>query len=249
MNGQAELARRYRQRLALYPRAYRRDHEEEMLAVLLEGARPGQEFPRIAESADLIWGALRMRLRLGYPFRGNVGSDALAVFSLVAPLLRGRPCLVDLRCRLWRPARRLVQGLFLTCYLLEAAALIVSPGPRRGLELLTWKSAAALAPAAAALTITWTLTMRLMFGSAFTSSGDAQGNAVAVVAIITFAAGTVLFSSSGGMSWCSSRPCSTRTGSSSAGSPAADAFRTAQTAHAHAHSTSVPGQPCNDVAL
>ncbi len=89
------------------------------------------------------------------------------------------------------------QGLFLTCYLLEAAALIVSPGPRRGLELLTWRSATALAPAAAALTITWTLTMRLVFGSAFTSSGDAQGNAVAVVALITFAAGTVLFSQLG----------------------------------------------------
>jgi hypothetical protein len=71
---ESELARRYRWWLALYPWDYRRDHEEEMLAVLLEGARPGQEFPRVVESLDLIWGALRMRLRLGQRYPGNIGS-------------------------------------------------------------------------------------------------------------------------------------------------------------------------------
>jgi hypothetical protein len=261
---QAELARRYRQRLALYPRAYRRDHEEEMLAVLLEGARPGQEFPRIAESADLIWGALRMRMRLGCPYPGNVGSDALAMFSLLAPLLLVGPVLATMTLHLVRPGpppdpylraqmpvlfqrydarvalanglnlavagqlaiaaavvlrlKRLALAaivvilawwifgpgygvqpgdvfgnLFLTCYLLEAAGLIASPGPRRGLQLLTWKSGAALAVAAAVLTVTWTLTMRLDFPTV-TSSADAHDNAVAVVALITFATAVVMFS-------------------------------------------------------
>ena len=100
MNQQEELARRYRQRLALYPRAYRREHEEEMLSVLLDGARPGQEFPRVVESLDLISGALRMRLRLLQPYGGNIGSDALAAFSLLAPLLLLGPVLATLMLHL-----------------------------------------------------------------------------------------------------------------------------------------------------
>ena len=87
MTAQSQLERRYRQRLAWYPRAYRRDHEEEMLAVLLDGARPGQEFPRLAETANLLWGAVRMRLQLGQRYPGNPSNDALALFSLIAPLL------------------------------------------------------------------------------------------------------------------------------------------------------------------
>jgi hypothetical protein len=71
-----------------------------MLAVLLEGARPGQEFPRVAESADLIRGALRVRLRLGQPYPGNVGSDALAVFSVLAPLLLVGPAAMTLALHL-----------------------------------------------------------------------------------------------------------------------------------------------------
>ena len=55
--------------------------------------------------------------------------------------------------------------LFLTCYLLEGAALIASPGPRRALELLTWKAGVTLAAVGAVLTLSWTLTMKLMFGT------------------------------------------------------------------------------------
>jgi len=35
MTGQEDLERRYRRLLAWYPRAYWREHEEEMLAILL----------------------------------------------------------------------------------------------------------------------------------------------------------------------------------------------------------------------
>jgi hypothetical protein len=265
MNQQEELARRYRQRLALYPRAYRREQEEEMLAVLLECARPGQKFPRIVESLDLIWGALRMRLRPGQSYPGNIGSDTLAVFSLLAPLLLLGPVLATLMLHLVHgpPApdpsfrarfplvahiyfardlaahgvnlaaegqlavaiavvlrlRRLALvviavilalwifdanygftptdefgGLFLTCYVLEATALIASPGPRRGLQLLSWKSGAVLVAAAAALTVTWTLTMRLAYNDAFTSGGDAEVNGLAILALVMLAAGVFLFS-------------------------------------------------------
>jgi hypothetical protein len=265
---ESELARRYLWWLALYPWAYRREHEEEMLAVLLEGARPGQEFPRVVEILDLIWGALRMRLQLGQRYPGNIGSDALAVFSLLAPLILAGPVLVTLALhlvhgpsapdphfqehfpgysrmlfariaaahgvnlgaegqlavaiavvlRLRRVALALIAvvlavwifdprygftpedvfgGFFLACYVLEATALIASPGPRRGLQLMSWKSGAVLAGAAAVLTVTWTLTMRLAYGDGYTSSGNAEVNGLAVLALIVLAAGVFLFSQLG----------------------------------------------------
>jgi hypothetical protein len=58
----ARLERRYRWLLACYPRAYRRENEEEILAVLLACARDGQRRPGLADSADLVKAALRMRL-------------------------------------------------------------------------------------------------------------------------------------------------------------------------------------------
>lgn len=100
MTAHSELERRYRQRLALYPRAYRREHEDEMLAVLMQAAAPDQEFPRLAETVDLVRGALRMRFRLGYPYPGNAARDALAAFSLLAPLLLLGPSLAALALHL-----------------------------------------------------------------------------------------------------------------------------------------------------
>jgi hypothetical protein len=58
----AGLERGYRRLLACYPRAYRRENEEEILAVLLASAHDGQQRPGLAQSADLIKGAMRMRL-------------------------------------------------------------------------------------------------------------------------------------------------------------------------------------------
>jgi len=60
--GPARLERRFRRLLACYPRAYRRENEEEILAVLLACARDGQQWPGLAVSADLIKGAMRVRL-------------------------------------------------------------------------------------------------------------------------------------------------------------------------------------------
>jgi hypothetical protein len=61
-SGSAGLERRYRRLLAWYPRAYRRENGEEILAVLLACARNGQQRPGLVESADLIKGAMRSRL-------------------------------------------------------------------------------------------------------------------------------------------------------------------------------------------
>jgi hypothetical protein len=63
----ADLERRYRRLLAWYPPEFRRENGQEILAVLMAGARDGQRRPGLAESADLIRGGVWMRLRPGVP--------------------------------------------------------------------------------------------------------------------------------------------------------------------------------------
>jgi hypothetical protein len=109
--GRQRREKRYRRLLALYPKDHRREHAEEMVGVLLAAAgddalvrapkpvawalRFGQ---RTADSADLVAGALRIRGRMALnrirragwysrTVRDQRWSDALAVVSVVAPLL------------------------------------------------------------------------------------------------------------------------------------------------------------------
>ena len=63
MNGSADLERRYRRLLAFYPRKFRAENSEEILAVLLDCAQDGQIRPGRGATADLLKGALWMRLR------------------------------------------------------------------------------------------------------------------------------------------------------------------------------------------
>jgi hypothetical protein len=63
MTDAAELERRYRRLLACYPVAYRHEHDEEILSVLMAGAGEGQRWPRPAEAADLLRSAIYMRLQ------------------------------------------------------------------------------------------------------------------------------------------------------------------------------------------
>jgi hypothetical protein len=67
MTDRANLEREYRRLLAWYPRAFRRENGQELLAVLLAGAPDGQRRPGLAESADLIRSGLWMRLRPSVP--------------------------------------------------------------------------------------------------------------------------------------------------------------------------------------
>ena len=217
------LERGYRRLLACYPRVFRREHAEEVLAVLMASAPEGQKRPRLAESADVFWSALKMRLRGPGPASENrPWADALALFSLVAPLFL---LLVDIlnvvlpyRLRLntrirffvrafgphpqigglpllgvhiftitlgaevviavlvllglrWAALAALVgtagywvaaghsvpwipyplQLLTTGVFIVEAAALVASPGPRRGRQLVNWRVAVVLAVAAAAV--------------------------------------------------------------------------------------------------
>ncbi len=63
MSEAASLERGYRRLLAWYPRWFRRENEEEILAVLLACAQDGQARPSLEAAVDLLKGAARMRLR------------------------------------------------------------------------------------------------------------------------------------------------------------------------------------------
>lgn len=81
------LEQRYRWLLSAFPREHRAKHGEEMMGVLLAGAREGQTRPSPGESLNLVAGAARIRLqRAGRALGGAQWRDALAVMSVVAPL-------------------------------------------------------------------------------------------------------------------------------------------------------------------
>jgi hypothetical protein len=63
MNDDPDLERRYRRLLACYPAAFRREHEREILTVLMAGTEKAQRWPRLAEAADLLRSATSMRLQ------------------------------------------------------------------------------------------------------------------------------------------------------------------------------------------
>ena len=88
MNAAEVLEGRYRRLLAMYPAEHRRKHQDEMLGVLMTGARAGQHRPGLADTADLIWGALLIRLRPARPGTAwPLWRDALAVVSVLLPLM------------------------------------------------------------------------------------------------------------------------------------------------------------------
>jgi hypothetical protein len=63
MTDAADLERRYRRLLKCFPARYRREHEQEILSVLMAGAKEGQRRPGLADSADLVTSAIFMRWR------------------------------------------------------------------------------------------------------------------------------------------------------------------------------------------
>lgn len=83
-----DLERQYRRLLAVFPWEHRRRYEQEMLAVLLAGARPGQRRPGFGETGNLLGAGLRSRL--GTTLRGLAEPawlEAAAVTGLLAALV------------------------------------------------------------------------------------------------------------------------------------------------------------------
>jgi hypothetical protein len=80
------LARGYRRLLMCYPKAFRREHQEEILAVLLALSAPGQRYPSPAESANLVRNALWMRLVPAAPRSPRTVTHAVRLMYLGAVL-------------------------------------------------------------------------------------------------------------------------------------------------------------------
>jgi len=88
MTAAGGLEARYRRLLRWYPPSYRGRHEDEILGVLMAAARPEQRRPGARESLDLLWSALRIRIRM--ILRGadsQPWADALAQVGVLLPLL------------------------------------------------------------------------------------------------------------------------------------------------------------------
>jgi hypothetical protein len=77
----ASLERGYRRLLAWYPKWFRRANEEEILAVLMACAQENQTRPSLEAAADLLKGAMRMRLR---PRPGQPRTVFVAVWLMIA---------------------------------------------------------------------------------------------------------------------------------------------------------------------
>ena len=78
----AELERRYRRLLRLYPREFRARRADEMIGLLMASAADGQNRPARGDVSDIVRASLQARLRGprgGWRF-------ALSAFALVAPL-------------------------------------------------------------------------------------------------------------------------------------------------------------------
>jgi hypothetical protein len=183
-----KLERGYRRLLFFYPARYRRVHEEEILAVLMTAAPEGKRRPGIAEAADLIWGALRVRFQPSRIGGEPAWRDALAVLTVVLPVimlviftvqetqisssaplwvleqiampfalvalvlvrLRRLAILAAVAMLLWvallsgdsTSIWATAQAYLFVPLALEIVALAASPGPRRGLQILTRKHGA-----------------------------------------------------------------------------------------------------------
>jgi hypothetical protein len=85
----AALERRYRRLLRCYPPSHREAHREEMLGVLLAVARSGQRTPDLWPTLNLVACGLAIRGRraISWLAAGEPWQDALAVVSVIAPVL------------------------------------------------------------------------------------------------------------------------------------------------------------------
>jgi hypothetical protein len=79
-----DLERGYRRWLRWYPTSFRREHEAEILGVLLAGARAGQRQPAPMECLDLLRGGLWMRLRPRVPRSDRAASAAVKLMYVGA---------------------------------------------------------------------------------------------------------------------------------------------------------------------
>lgn len=82
-----QLERRYRRLLRVFPSHYRREREEELLAVLLLAAAPGQQRPGLGESLALLNQAARAWGRVTVSTDRAANHVAASVLAVTLPVL------------------------------------------------------------------------------------------------------------------------------------------------------------------
>jgi hypothetical protein len=151
------LERRYRRLLAWYPAEHRRARGEEMIAVLLASAGPGQRRPYLADALDLIKGALQARLRRGRYDTGDIGwRDTFAVASVAVPATLAMTWIVGIviwaftaRSRIPDPAATVNAGLLIPLIVIPLVAMLLIVLPP--VAALRYRRTAVLACVIAAL--------------------------------------------------------------------------------------------------
>lgn len=137
------LERRCRRLLARwYPAEHRALHEEEMVAVLLAGARPGQARPGVRDTFDLVRGGLAIRVRRGAGAQWRAAVDVAALLVPVALLLGALARAVMFGAAAWQPPfadGELRQFLRILTFALPYAVVV----------LLAWRGRAGAAAACA----------------------------------------------------------------------------------------------------
>jgi hypothetical protein len=84
MSQAVTLEQSYRRWLRCYPRTFRRDHEAEMLGVLMDNADEQKQQPDVIECLDLLRSALWIRLRPRVPRSDRAGFAAIKLMYLGA---------------------------------------------------------------------------------------------------------------------------------------------------------------------
>ncbi|MFI6735629.1 hypothetical protein ACIBI9_22140 [Nonomuraea sp. NPDC050451] len=146
------LERRYRRLLAQwYPAEHRTLHEEEMIAVLMAGAVPGQARPGVRDTFDLVRGGLAIRVRRG---AGPHWREAVNVAALLAPVA----LLVTALARVVTYGALAWQGPFVEDELRQLVELVSYALPYGLVVWLAWRGRGGAAAACAwayALVIAW----------------------------------------------------------------------------------------------
>jgi len=139
----AHLERRYRLLLKAYPRDYRAAKGEEILATLLDNARPGQRLPSLADAADIVGHAARRRASRELEEAAGLAAPwALAIVAGIAAFVW------------WRVEQVIATTgpIAYAAWLLAAAGAVLLPTPARrpliGLALAATLATVALAPVA-----------------------------------------------------------------------------------------------------
>ena len=139
MTGPSRLERRYRRVLASYPQAFRRESEEEVLAVLLATAHEGQRRVGLAEAADLLRGAVRMHFGLSRAPRPVRNAARLMCAGAVLTLAAVATVLVTLGGVKSAAAHDLTGGQWPTAMLTQAGFWLASAPIGAGVWLwLAW---------------------------------------------------------------------------------------------------------------